>query len=1117
MWNPDTGVWTRGASAVKARLYHSTALLLPDATVLVGGGGAPGPQNNLNSEIYYPPYLFAAGGTLAQRPVIDAAPDVVDIGQTFQLQVSGATPVSRVVMVKTGSATHGWNMEQRFIELAFAADGNQLSVQSPAHAAEAPPGFYMVFVLNAAGVPSEAKIVRVNVADQPNPAITPSVTHPGNQSSIQGATVDLQIAASDPNGDVLSYSAGGLPPGLSIDARTGRIQGQTNAAGAFEVVVSVSDGVNSASTSFSWNVTDAPPLVLDVPVMSPPAQTGSAVSFTATATGINTVYKWNFGDGSPETTYSSSPTASHSYTAPGVYYVTVTANDDRNIERRQTVMQVVHLALTAMKPGVSSNILVEPRSPNGDRLWVINQDNDSVSVFDAVSGAKVAEVPVGAGPRTLALAPNAQVWVTNKFGASISVIDAASFAVTRTIALPRGSQPFGVAMAPVGGFALVALEGSGKLLKFNTATYAQLATLSVGSNPRHVSITADGSAAYVSRFITPPLPGEGTASVNTTNSGGEVVMVGTSAMSVLRTLLLAHSDKPDFENQGRGIPNYLGAAVLSPDGTQAWVPSKQDNIKRGTRRDGEALNFQSTVRAISSRIDLVNNREDLPARIDHDNASVASAAAFDPNGVYLFVALETSREVAVVDSYGRRELFRFDVGRAPQGLAVAPDGLRLYVSNFMDRTVGVYDLQPLMTQGAVDVPLLMTLNTVAAEKLSPSVLLGKQLFYDARDTRLARDRYMSCATCHNDGGHDGRVWDLSSLGEGLRNTVGLRGRAGAQGFLHWSANFDEVQDFEGQIRTLAGGSGLMSDDQFGAGTRSQPLGDKKAGLSTDLDALAAYVASLDKFEPSPLRNADGSLSTAAVAGRLVFQIKNCAQCHSGTAYSGSGDASMLKDIGTLKPTSGNRLFGPLTGIDIPTLRDVWSTAPYLHDGSAATLEAAIQAHTGITASSADRTSLAAYLREIGSDEEGAPAFDVGAGLAGDYFDNRTLSGSPALRRIEAIDFNWANAAPAPGVGKDNFSVRWSGSVLAPQNGSYRFRTVSDDGVRLWVNGVKVIDKWNDHSSRTDTSGIVTLVAGQKYSIKMEYYDHSGKAEARLQWLVPGGTYVAVPAGSLFAP
>ena len=119
---------------------------------------------------------------------------------------------------------------------------------------------------------------------------------------------------------------------------------------------------------------------------------------------------------------------------------------------------------------------------------------------------------------------------------------------------------------------------------------------------------------------------------------------------------------------------------------------------------------------------------------------------------------------------------------------------------------------------------------------------------------------MSCASCHNDGGGDGRVWDLTGLGEGLRNTAALNGRGGGQGFLHWSANFDEVQDFEGQIRSLAGGTGLMSDAVLAQGTRNLPLGDPKAGLSADLDALAAYLASLDTFARSPNRNADGTLT-----------------------------------------------------------------------------------------------------------------------------------------------------------------------------------------------------------------------------------------------------------------
>ena len=108
-------------------------------------------------------------------------------------------------------------------------------------------------------------------------------------------------------------------------------------------------------------------------------------------------------------------------------------------------------------------------------------------------------------------------------------------------------------------------------------------------------------------------------------------------------------------------------------------------------------------------------------------------------------------------------------------------------------------------------PLLATLQSVATEKLSPTVLAGKQLFYDARDTRLAREGYMSCASCHNDGGGDGRVWDLTGMGEGLRNTVSLRGKGGmAHGFLHWSA----------QLRR---GAGLRGPDP-GARRRHGPDG-----------------------------------------------------------------------------------------------------------------------------------------------------------------------------------------------------------------------------------------------------------------------------------------------------
>jgi hypothetical protein len=145
IWNPTTGQWTVGPPEVKARLYHSTAVLMPDASVLVSGGGAPGPQNNTNMEIYYPPYLYNAAGGFATRPVIDTAPSAIDIGETFGVQLGGAGAISRVALIKTASVSHSWNTEQRFIELTFQQNGSQLNIQAPTKAGRCASGLLPAF------------------------------------------------------------------------------------------------------------------------------------------------------------------------------------------------------------------------------------------------------------------------------------------------------------------------------------------------------------------------------------------------------------------------------------------------------------------------------------------------------------------------------------------------------------------------------------------------------------------------------------------------------------------------------------------------------------------------------------------------------------------------------------------------------------------------------------------------------------------------------------------------------------------------------------------------------------------------------------------------------------
>ncbi len=179
MWNPTTGQWTQFARNELPRLYHSSAVMLTDARILVAGGGTPGPITNENGEIFSPPYLFDDNGALAQRPVIDYAPDVATWGQSVDVQTDDNSNISRVTLVKTGSTTHGFNMDQRFLDLTFSSTANAVAINMPASANLAPPGYYMLFVHDSNGTPSVAKIVNLgSVAATNTPPQPPSTSLP---------------------------------------------------------------------------------------------------------------------------------------------------------------------------------------------------------------------------------------------------------------------------------------------------------------------------------------------------------------------------------------------------------------------------------------------------------------------------------------------------------------------------------------------------------------------------------------------------------------------------------------------------------------------------------------------------------------------------------------------------------------------------------------------------------------------------------------------------------------------------------------------------------------------------------------------------------------------------
>ncbi|MDM3870098.1 DUF1929 domain-containing protein [Porticoccus sp. W117] len=160
IWDPDTENWTTLAAEQNARLYHSTAILLPDATVLSGGGGAPGPVDNLNAQIFYPPYLYN-GDQLAPRPSYTIAETELDYSDDVAIQVTSSLAIDRVTLVKTGAVTHSFNNDQRIVEVPFTASGNTLTLSMPDSASAATPGFYMLFVIDSEGTPSVADIIHL--------------------------------------------------------------------------------------------------------------------------------------------------------------------------------------------------------------------------------------------------------------------------------------------------------------------------------------------------------------------------------------------------------------------------------------------------------------------------------------------------------------------------------------------------------------------------------------------------------------------------------------------------------------------------------------------------------------------------------------------------------------------------------------------------------------------------------------------------------------------------------------------------------------------------------------------------------------------------------------------
>ncbi len=338
-WNPATGQWRTLASMQITRQYHSTALLLPDGRVLSSGGGICGTCDQVgylgkNAEIFSPPYLFQADGTLAPRPTIDAAPAATSYGASMEIATANPASIRKVALVRLGAVTHSDNMEQRYIPLLFAAGATSITAVAPADANVAPPGLYMLFILDANGVPSVARMVSVQ-GDSP-PAVT--FTQPTNGATFAApATVNLAATASDADGTVtkVEFFNGATKLGEDTTAPY-TFTWSGVAAGTYTLTARATDNLGATTTSAASMITvnavnTLPTAILTSPTDGTTFTAPATVNLAATASDPDgTVTKVEFFNGA--TKLGEDTTAPYTFTwsgvAAGTYTLTARATDN---------------------------------------------------------------------------------------------------------------------------------------------------------------------------------------------------------------------------------------------------------------------------------------------------------------------------------------------------------------------------------------------------------------------------------------------------------------------------------------------------------------------------------------------------------------------------------------------------------------------------------------------------------------------------------------------------------------------------------------------------------------------------------------------------------------------
>jgi YVTN family beta-propeller protein len=572
---------------------------------------------------------------------------------------------------------------------------------------------------------------------------------------------------------------------------------------------------------------------------------------------------------------------------------------------RLTPYLLTGVALFCLSPrsrAGSSNSLMDV-SPDGAWLLVTNADNGTVTVVDVGARKAVREIKVGDKAEGVCWIGGGPLAAVTVYRENLVVFfNAQDGKVIKKLTVP--DEPYGIVANKAGTLAWVTHEYPGLVSEIDLQQMAVTSTARVGDFVRGLALSPDETHLYVTEFYTAILHAVDL------RSGGQRAVVDSW--------------------KGHSADNLCRHVVVHPRRPKAYLSHIRSKIERN---DGSGSIFPHL-----SICDLVPpngaKRRTSMALDTYNKVSVVTnpwEAALSPDGKRLYTIYAGTNDMnvsqVVDDDYQEieRQGGTVNVGKNPRAVRVSPDGKTVYVYNALDFAVSFHEAESLQRLATVK---------VCDPPKTPEWVQGKILFNTALPPMTSR-LWIACSSCHPDGHADGRVWHNP---EGLRKTTALFGLAHTHP-LHWSADRDEVQDFEYTIRgQLMRGRGLVNGPiKPKPAFAKTELEENLAGRSKDLDAMAIYCNSFD-FTLSPHIPSPGKLSASAERGKLLFFNKEvgCAECHSGPYYTDSTLQKPFKlhNVGTGADDPTEKM-GP--EYDTPTLLGVYRTAPYLHHGKAKTL------------------------------------------------------------------------------------------------------------------------------------------------------------------------------------